>query len=119
MRIRPDAVTAHHIRQLSLAENRSLADAARILVGHGVRSRGGNLPGDQHNDDVDDACLGTVTIACHASGAIRTGVQRFAEREERSLSAAMRILLRDALRLHGLLPATNTGSENNQHSIAA
>jgi hypothetical protein len=44
------------------------------------------------------------TVAAHCKGQILAGIERMAAIEDRSTSAAIRILLRDALRERCLLP---------------
>jgi hypothetical protein len=107
MRLRIDAVTGAHIERVALAENRSRAEACRILIGEAIRQRHGRPP-QPPVVDVEDGAIRGTTIATHVKGQILAGVQRFAMLEDRSLSAALRILLRDALRQRGVLPSPSS-----------
>jgi hypothetical protein len=104
MRLRIDPLTANTIDRVAREENRSRADATRVLVSEAIRARHGRAPQAPAVVDVDDAGVRGATLACHCGGTILAGVQRFAQMDDRSLSAALRILLRDALRQRGLLP---------------
>ena len=104
MRLRIDPLTANTIERVAREENRSRADATRVLVNEAIRSRHGRAPQAPAAIEIDDAGMRGATLACHCGGAILAGVQRFAQMDDRSLSAALRILLRDALRQRGLMP---------------
>jgi hypothetical protein len=106
MRLRIDPLTTNHIERVARAENRSRAEATRVLVNEAIRARHGRPP--QVPVGLDDAGIRGATLACHCGGTILAGVQRFAEMDDRSLSAALRILLRDALRARGLMPSAAT-----------
>ena len=104
MRLRIDPLTANHIERVALSENRSRADATRVLVKEAIHARHGRAPQAPAAVEVDDAGARGATLACHCGGAILSGVQKFAELDERSLSAALRILIRDGLRAQGIIP---------------
>jgi hypothetical protein len=104
MRLRIDALTANHIERVAREENRSRADATRVLVNEAIRARHGHAPQAPAVVDVDDAGRRGATLACHCGGTILAGVQKFAELYERSLSAALRILIRAGLGTRGIIP---------------
>jgi hypothetical protein len=107
MRIRLDAITSRHVDNVALAEGRTRGDAARVLIAEAVRARHG-VARQAPDTEVEDSTVRGRTVAAHCKGQILAGVQRFAMLEDRSLSAALRILLRDALRTRGLLPSAAT-----------
>jgi hypothetical protein len=110
MRLRIDPLTANHIERVAREENRSRAEATKVLVAEAVRVRCGRPSQAPVAVEIDDAGVRGTTLACHCGGAILRGVQRFAEMDDRSLSAALRILLKDGLVLRGLIPAAKTPS---------
>jgi hypothetical protein len=73
MRLRVDPVTANHIERVALSENRSRADATRVLVNEAIRARHGRAPQAPAVIDVDDAGVRGATLACHCGGSILAG----------------------------------------------
>lgn len=106
MQVRLDPITSSQIDEVARIENRSRPNAAAKLISRAyLEWRGAtNLP---PNPDLDEgACVRGRTLACFAKGRLLDSVQRFAEQDGRSLSSALSVLLKDALRARGLLPAS-------------
>jgi hypothetical protein len=101
MRVRLDPVGVHNANLIANYSGRSVSNATNVALAEFVRnhiSNGRTMQPDEH-----EAIFGSgKAIAAHASGALAAAVKEYAYREQRSLSSAMRVLLRDALQLHGI-----------------
>ena len=96
MRVRLDPVGVHNANLIASHFGRSVSNAASVALAEFVRNNIGN--GQTIQPDEAEAIFGSgKAIAAHASGALAAAVKEYAYREQRSLSSAMRVLLRDAL----------------------
>jgi hypothetical protein len=109
MRIRLDAITTDHIERVAMQEGRTRGDAVRVLIAEAVRARHG-VARQAPDTEVEDSTVRGRTVAAHCKGQILAGIERMAALEDRSTSAAIRILLRDALRARGLIPPAQAPS---------
>jgi hypothetical protein len=101
MRVTIDPVTASQLETLARYDGRHAADALRAVVAEAVRQRHGIK---NRQTPVDDAAtIRGTTVAAHVNGTVLHGIRRFADKEGRSLSSAMRQLLKVGLRSYGLL----------------
>lgn len=101
--VRIDAVAEFQIADVARHENRSRSNATNKLVGLGYRHWSGTTTTHEPPTPVDDgSTIRGRYIACHVSNVSREAIELFAEREERSLSSAMAVLLRAGLRAYGV-----------------
>jgi hypothetical protein len=105
MRVRLNAVDSHYAKQIGRRFNRSNSNACGIALREYAHAHLGIEPAPD-DAEIDDAVAGPSMLALHVKPGLRAAVQAFAEREDRSLSAALRILIKQALRANGILPAT-------------
>lgn len=103
MRLRLDPVSAHHVGNLAKQENRSFTNALAALVYEGVRARHGIAA--EPITAIEQRGDGCRTIAAHVRGDVNTAVRHFAERERRSLSSAINLLIRAGLHVYGVTQA--------------
>jgi hypothetical protein len=108
MRVRLDPVASHYAEQIGLRLSRSASNACAIALAEYVRVHLG-AAATPEAQPIDDAVSGRSMLALHCKPSLRAAVEQFANREDRSLSSAMKVLLRDALRLHGILPTGQRG----------
>jgi hypothetical protein len=108
MRIKLDDVTAHNVEAMARRENRSAADVVRRLVTESmIAARRGQSSTPAIPASDEESCIKGRTIALHAPGSVCFAVQHVAEREGRSLSSTLKLLLRESLQRRGELRQGN------------
>ena len=100
--VRIDAIGASQIEHVARQESRTNAAAANKLLAMGYQAWRGTATAAAATPVDGEATIRGRTIAAHISNATRAALEAFAEREERSLSSAMGILIRSGLRAHGI-----------------
>jgi hypothetical protein len=108
-RVRIDALTGWRVEDTARRENRGTPEALAILVADGYRARRPAMPESPDSSLTDDLTDSSATrgktIAFHAKPTTITGLKRFAEANNRSLSSAIQFLVSEGLRCHGPAPA--------------
>jgi hypothetical protein len=102
MRVRLDAIASQHAKTFAKRLGRSTSSFASFAITEYGRRHSGDPV--NHSDAVSDSIMSGAFVGVHVNGAIRAGLTKFCERDNRSLSSGLRILLRDALRAHGCMP---------------
>jgi hypothetical protein len=103
MRIRLPFSASHYAASLAKALDRSPSQVTAIALFEMAEKHLGARK-QRPDDEIDKIFSDSKVIACRARGQIRDGVERFAQLEDRSLSNAINVLLRDGLKQRGLLP---------------
>ena len=117
--IRVDAVAMSQVEHLARIECRSNTAAASKLIANGYRNWCGSSASTPATPVDGETTIRGRTVAAHISGATRAALEAFAEQEERSLSSAMGILLREGLRARGVTVPSKRGNDPVGHTPAA
>ena len=104
--MRLDPISLSFIKDAARLENRSMQEAARQLIAAGAMARRGLHTATPEVDLTDEESMHGRTVAAHLPGKIRHAVARVAACENRSLSSAMKLLLKEALAQRGELKTT-------------
>jgi hypothetical protein len=105
-RLRVDALSAWRIEDTARRENRTFPEALAALVDSGYRNRRPSMPDHDPvvaTDLTDTAVARASTVSFHAKPTTIAGIKRVAQIEDRSVSSAVEMLLRSALRQRGLI----------------
>jgi hypothetical protein len=91
------------VESIARAESRSVSNALLRLIKLGITAYGRTAPVSSDRFD-DDAARRSTIVVRHLPPSVRAGINTFAQIEDRSLSSATKILLREALRARGIVP---------------
>jgi hypothetical protein len=103
MRVRLDPVARHHVQRIADHFGRSPSNAVAAAVNEYARLHLGlGATEVMSKDEIENTFGRGKPILVHTDGALAAAVKDFAEQDCRSLSSAVKFLLREALKSRGV-----------------